>query len=344
MVIFTARQYQSAINQCLRFIVTRKRPETVSNLGRFVMQYGERLGECWRVKCAPSIVARVLRDVEIAATEIRSDITTPGMSKPIPPEDAYLVGLQLRDCPRHEYWEHGQQAPICDLHAGETCFYDLKRDPRVLLDKPFHSLHFYLPRSALDAIADDAHAPRIDNLHYKPGAGVADSTIEYLGRSMLAAFGCLHRGNQLFVNQVVLAVGGHVAETYGAMRTQSRVVRGGLAPWQERRAKELLRANLNRALTLEEIAKECRLSVSYFSRAFCRTVGVAPYKWLSSLRIGLAKDLLRHEETSLADVALTCGFADQSHFTRAFRRNAGMSPGAWRRTHAEGAALTVAAE
>ena len=43
------------------------------------------------------------------------------------------VGLQLRDCPRREYWEDGKAAPICDLHAGETCFHDLKRDPIVLL-------------------------------------------------------------------------------------------------------------------------------------------------------------------------------------------------------------------
>jgi AraC-like DNA-binding protein len=41
--------------------------------------------------------------------------------------------------------------------------------------------------------------------------------------------------------------------------------------------------------------------------------------------------LLRDREMPLADVAITCGFADQSHFTRMFTRFVGVSPGAWRR-------------
>jgi hypothetical protein len=138
------------------------------------MPYGERLGERLRAKSASVIMTRVLRKATIAATEIRSDHPNRGMSKSIPREDAYLVGLQLRDYPRREYWEDGQPAPICDLHAGETCFHDLKRDPIVLLDKPFHSVNFYLPRATFNAIADDVDAPPIGDLHYKAGTGVAD--------------------------------------------------------------------------------------------------------------------------------------------------------------------------
>ena len=70
---------------------------------------------------------------------------------------------------------------------GEMCLYDLKRDPVVLLDKPYHSLFFYLPRAALNAIADDANAPRIGDLDYKPGAGINDVTISSLGSTMLSA-------------------------------------------------------------------------------------------------------------------------------------------------------------
>ena len=123
----------------------------------------------------------------------------------------------------------------------------------------------------------------------------------------------------------------HVAQTYGGLRPVLRSVRGGLALWQLRRAKELLSANLDGASTLEEIAQECRLSVSHFSRGFRQTVGVAPHKWLQSFRIDSAKNLLRKQEKTLSDVALACGFADQSHFTRVFTRMTGISPGAWRR-------------
>jgi AraC family transcriptional regulator len=48
-------------------------------------------------------------------------------------------------------------------------------------------------------------------------------------------------------------------------------------------------------------------------------------------RIDKAKDLLRSSDLSLNEIALACGFADQSHFTAVFTRMVGVSPGFWRR-------------
>ena len=297
--------------------------------------YGQRLGERLRVEDAPAIVTRTLRKAEIAVTEIRSDDPLPGMTGSIQREDAFLVGLQLRDFPHHEYWEDGQLASVCDLRAGDSVFYDLKRDPVVLLDKPHHSLLFYLPRAALNAIADDAAAPRIGDLNHKPGAGVTDATIFSLGSTILPALSHADQANRLFVDHVMLAAGIHLAQTYGGLRPVVRPVRGGLAPWQERRAKEILSANLDRGVPLKDVAQECRLSLSHFSRAFRSSMGVAPHSWLLTRRIEVAKQKLRDSRLPLAEVALACGFADQSHLTRVFTRMVGVSPGAWRRALGE---------
>ena len=116
-----------------------------------------------------------------------------------------------------------------------------------------------------------------------------------------------------------------------ASQFRPKYVRGGLAPWQERRAKEILCANLDGRMPLNEVARECRLSVSHFSRAFRRSTGAAPHNWLLTRRVDLAKEKLRDDRLSLLDVALACGFADQSHLTRVFTRMVGVSPGAWRR-------------
>jgi AraC-like DNA-binding protein len=136
----------------------------------------------------------------------------------------------------------------------------------------------------------------------------------------------------LFVEHVLVAVGVHIAQTYGGMRPMSRPARGGLAPWQERRATEILRANLKGGVALREVARECGLSVGYFSHAFRRTLGMAPHQWLIEQRVALSKEKLRDDGLSLSDVAAECGFSDQSHLTRAFRQTVGVSPGAWRRT------------
>ena len=293
--------------------------------------YGQRLGERLRVESAPTIVTRTLRKADMAVTEIACNDPLPGMSGSIRREDAFLVGLMLRDFPHHKYWEDGQTATVSDLRAGEVCFYDLKRDPVVLLDKPHHAMFFYLPRAALNAIADDANAPRIGDLNYRPGAGVNDVTISGLGHTMVPALSRPDEANRLFVEHVMLAVGAHVAQTYGGMRPVSRPVQGGLAPWQVRRAKEILSAKLDGDVPLKEVARECGLSVSHFSRAFRRSMGMPPHNWLLRRRIEVAKGKLRDNRMPLSDVAFACGFADQSHLTRVFTRMIGVSPGAWRR-------------
>ncbi len=292
--------------------------------------FGQRLGEALRVENAPAIVTRALRTADIAVTEIRCDNPLPEMSGSIQQEDAFAVALHLRDRPNCEYWEDGRRAPVCNVRASESCLHDLKRDPSSLLDKPYYVLSFYLPRAALDEIADDANAPRIRDLSYKPGAGVNDVTIFGLGSLLLPALGHPDQANPLFLDHVLLGVGVHIAQTYGGMRPMSRPVRGGLAPWQERRAKEFLRANLH-GVPLKEVARACGLSVDHFSHAFRRTLGVAPHKWLIEQRVVLSKEKLRGDGLSLSDVAKDCGFSDQSHFTRVFRQTVGISPGAWRR-------------
>jgi AraC-like DNA-binding protein len=110
----------------------------------------------------------------------------------------------------------------------------------------------------------------------------------------------------------------------------------GLAPWQLRRAKEMLRADLAENLSLAAVAQACRLSVSHFARAFKVSAGVPPHQWLMASRIEAARDLLAKSRTPLVEVAGMCGFADQSHFSRVFGRIVGTSPGAWRRTMRNG--------
>jgi AraC-like DNA-binding protein len=296
--------------------------------------YGQRLAERLHIEQAPVIFTRALRTADMAVTETRCDIPTQELSGSIQREDAFLVTLTLRDFPKREYWEDGRLASVSDIRVGQTCIHDLKRDPIALLDEPYHVLFYYLPRNALNAIAEDADAPRIGELNYEP-VPIDDPTIYGLGQAVLPALSRPDQANQLFVDHVLMALGVHVAQTYGGMQPLSSPIRGGLAAWQVKRAKEILSADLDGRVPLKEVARECRLSVSHFSRAFRRTVGAAPHNWLLTHRIEVAKVKLRDRRLSLLDVALACGFADQSHLTRVFTRTVGISPGAWRRALAE---------
>jgi len=69
--------------------------------------------------------------------------------------------------------------------------------------------------------------------------------------------------------------------------------------------------------------------VRHFSRMFMST-GQTPHSFILRRRVDRAKDLLRRPKLPLAEVALSCGFADQSHFTTSFRKATGRTPLRWR--------------
>jgi AraC family transcriptional regulator len=104
----------------------------------------------------------------------------------------------------------------------------------------------------------------------------------------------------------------------------------GLPRWQIRQARDLLAANLANGISTTEIAAACGLSRSYFICAFRRATGETPHLCLMRFRVEKAKELLE-STLPIAEIALTCGFADQSHLTRVFTKQVGMSPGVWRR-------------
>jgi AraC-like DNA-binding protein len=293
--------------------------------------YGHRLGEKFGVEDVPCIVTRSLQSAEIAVTEVRTDKPLGRLSDPIARQDAYALSLSLRDLPDTSYWEDGRQVAMNTFRAGDCLIHELWRNPQVVVDKPLHSLVFYLPRAALDALADDANVPRITELGYEPGIGVLDETVRNLGLSLLPALRAPEQVSRLFMDHLILAMAAHVAQTYGGMQPSSRPIQGGLAAWQEKRAKDMLAGDLTGATPLHDIACICGLSVSHFSRAFRRSTGLSPHAWLLLMRVEAAKAMLRQRGASLSTIALACGFADQSHFTRVFTQRVGLSPGAWRK-------------
>ncbi len=293
--------------------------------------YGMRLAEHFGLRSAAVFISRSMRKTEVAVTQLKCDAWNQGLTTPIPAEDAFIIALQLRERPHYDFWLDDRPVGKEPLPAGACAFYDLRRNPITNLISPFHTLAFYLPRKALDWIADDADAARIDELAYRPGSAIDDPVIRNLGACLREAFERPEQASRIFIEHVTFALGTHVAHTYGGMRVPSRPAKGGLAPWQERRAKEFLDANLDGDVSVMLLARACGLSTKHFSRAFRQTTGTSPHRWLVQRRIDKARQILRDADVPLADVAVACGFADQSHLTRVFRRSIGMSPGQWRR-------------
>jgi AraC family transcriptional regulator len=276
-------------------------------------------------------VIQTIQNNSLAATRCRRDVPFDAMTNLLPREDAYMIVIQIRGKNARELWLDGRPIKTEPLHAGGVVFHDLRQSPQFFFHDPLDSVNYFLRRNTLDIIAEDAGAPRISDLQFIPGVGVMDHVVAELTRLLLPVFDTPDRVSLLFADYVSLALGSHVAQAYGGMKSVVALRQGGLAAWQERRAKELISANLQGSLSTGDLARECSLSSGHFARAFRRSTGLSPHQWLLQCRINKAHGLLRDGRLSLAEIASACGFADQSHFTKAYARQRGVSPGAWRR-------------
>ena len=90
-------------------------------------------------------------------------------------------------------------------------------------------------------------------------------------------------------------------------------------------------ANLNGSPTVEQMAALVQLSPYHFTRQFKAATGLPPHQFVITRRVELAQRLLReHRGISLADVAISAGFSDQSQLSFHFKRIVGLTPGQFR--------------
>jgi AraC-like DNA-binding protein len=98
-----------------------------------------------------------------------------------------------------------------------------------------------------------------------------------------------------------------------------------------------MRDHYRSPITNVELARLAHMSVRAFERKFRGSFHLTPQKYLRKLQMRMASRALVYSSESLAKVALSCGFADQSHFTREFRRHFGRTPRDYREHYGQGA-------
>ena len=94
-----------------------------------------------------------------------------------------------------------------------------------------------------------------------------------------------------------------------------------------------LAQNLAYDVDLNTIAAQASLSPYYFTRQFTAMIGMPPYRYLITLRIQRAAQLLRESDLTVTQILHRVGFHSPSHFTTTFRRHTGLSPTAYRRRY-----------
>ncbi len=87
-----------------------------------------------------------------------------------------------------------------------------------------------------------------------------------------------------------------------------------------------IRENLNKTLTIEDLASKAFMSKASFFRHFKQELGMSPYDFIISEKINYAKQLLKNKNYSIADIATMLAFGSASYFIRYFRNVTGQTP------------------
>ena len=136
----------------------------------------------------------------------------------------------------------------------------------------------------------------------------------------------LDQASHLFGEHIANAIAVHLMTTYADRDLVPSVYRGGILRSRLTRVLERMDAQVFQPGPVSDLADAAGLSVYHFSRAFRQSMGTSPYQYLLARKVERAKSLLAEPGKSVADVAISLGFARQNHFARVFKKQTGISP------------------
>lgn len=160
-----------------------------------------------------------------------------------------------------------------------------------------------------------------------------DARLAELISSITSELGAEHAGREIVLAAVIEQLVVHLLRNFSNMRRSDEleISRVGLIDRRIRRAVELMHAQLDRDLSLKEIAAASFLSPFHFARLFKKLTGASPHAYLATLRTKRAQLLLAETDYSITEISSRVGYASASHFTKAFRQSTGLTPRAFRK-------------
>jgi AraC family transcriptional regulator len=241
------------------------------------------------------VLGETLFSQQVGDVTISQTAYEPGMLMEAHAHDRAYVSFVIEG----RYTEHSREAPR-HLHRSMLVFH------------PAGETH-------ADCVHDQSMATL--NIEYRSGEfpheffAAGGSEVETLERRFLEALPASSRG----LRDAIASIAAFVCVRAEREEPSERIVR----------ARTALRDGL-RPRPVTALASELGMHRVALHRAFKRAYGESPRADVARSRLAVAARLLTVSDDSVAGIAASCGYFDQSHFCRQFKRFAGMAPSAYR--------------
>jgi len=205
-------------------------------------------------------------------------------------------------------------------------------DFAVRLGGSLQTLHVYLRRGMVEEVAADIVRGDPAHVELAPIFGDGDQLIERLMLEIRDVLENWDPSATAYVDYLVRAIAARLIREHSSSSAPPNTAyqRAKMGRGQLAKAIDFMEANLERSIDLAAIASAANLSPSHFARQFRARIGMAPHRYLVQLRTERAKRLLTETGEPIAEIAFSCGFANQEHLTRLFKRIVGTTPAGYR--------------
>ena len=187
----------------------------------------------------------------------------------------------------------------------------------------------YLKPNLISTVAQDLDLDPTA-VHVTPRLAVPDQLVHHFGLVLRSIAANAHPGTALMVDSVARALTVHLLRQHSNVQKMIPTRQPELPARRLTTVIDYMRAHFNQPVTVSELAEQCGLSSTHFTRAFREAVGKPPHAYLIDIRLDKARDLLEHTRLPITEIALSCGFEQSQYFATVFRQRIGFTPSSWR--------------
>ena len=191
--------------------------------------------------------------------------------------------------------------------------------------------HLYLSPETMAQVAAEAYDRHINKVELRDVLRADDPVLVGIAASLAQEAREAGLGGRLYAEALRNHACVHILRHYANVIFREPSRSGGLSRAQCQLLNQYFEENLDRNISLAELAGVVQLSEFHFARKFRNEFGCPPHAYVMRKRIERAKAQLARGNIPLKVVAANSGFSDQSHMTRLFRRLLGVTPAEYRK-------------
>lgn len=219
-------------------------------------------------------------------------------------------------------WQHNRDRQKHRITSGQVLIMPACQPHTIQWLQTAELMLFYIQPQFFTRAAQEAKIQ--DTASITAQCTATDPFIQQLGMAFRSTLQRNPEPGSLYLDSLATVLAVHLLDRYSIQPVQFPKDR--LSKPKLDQVLDYIHSHLDQPIKLGDLARLLEISQYYFCRLFKRSVGIPPYQYVLQQRIERAKQLLRQPHIKIVDVALQCGFSNQSHLTKLFHQFTGITP------------------